>query len=96
MGSGYSKRKKEAKAMEEQFLKMEAAMAQEEYTGQAGSGLVSITINGKGDVVAIKIKPECLDPEDPEIIEDLIKAAFKAAKTHLDSALSNLQGRFPF
>lgn len=96
MGSGYAKRKKEAKAMEEQFLKMEAAMAQEEYTGQAGNGLVSITINGKGDVLSVKVKPECLDPEDPEVIEDLIRSAFKDAKKQLDAALSMLQRGLPF
>lgn len=96
MGSGYAKRKKEAKAMERQFLEMEAALKEKRYVGQAGNGLVAITMNGKGDVIQVKVQPTCLDPEDPEIIEDLIRSAFKDAKKQMDEDLSSMQAGLPF
>lgn len=96
MGSGYAKRKKEAKAMEQQFLEMESALEQKRYVGQAGNGLVSITINGKGDVISVKVQPTCLDPEDPEVIEDLIRSAFQDAKKQMNEELSLMHPGMPF
>lgn len=96
MGSGYAKKKKEAKMMEQQFLEMEAALEEKRYEGQAGNNLVSLVINGKCDIVSIKIQPQCLDPEEPEVVEDLIRAAFKEAKSAMDKEMSLLRSGMPF
>ncbi|ASD30498.1 YbaB/EbfC family nucleoid-associated protein [Chlamydia abortus] len=96
MGSGYAKKKKEAKMMEQQFLEMEASLEKKHYEGQAGNGLVSIVINGKCDIVSVKVQPTCLDPEDPEVIEDLFHSAFKEAKEAMDKELSVMRASMPF
>lgn len=88
MGSGFAKKKKEARMMEQQFLEMEASLKQKQYTGEAGNGLVSVTINGKCDIISVKVKPICLDPEEPEVIEDLFCAAFRAAKQAMDAEMA--------
>lgn len=69
--------------------KMQEAQAQIEYTeaeGIAGAGLVSVTLKGKGDLVAIKIDPSLMEDE-AEIIEDLVKAAHREARKNLDLAM---------
>ncbi|SYX08818.1 hypothetical protein,hypothetical protein,DNA-binding protein, YbaB/EbfC family,Uncharacterised BCR, YbaB family COG0718 [Chlamydia poikilotherma] len=96
MGSGYAKKKKEAKIMEQQFLEMEASLEQKRYEGQAGNGLVSVVINGKCDIVSVKVQPTCLDPEEPEVIEDLFRSAFKEAKEAMDKEMSVMRGGMPF
>ncbi|WP_375793238.1 YbaB/EbfC family nucleoid-associated protein [Chlamydia sp. 12-01] len=96
MGSGYAKKKKEAKIMEQQFLEMEASLEQKRYEGQAGNGLVSVVINGKCDIVSIKIQPVCLDPEEPEVVEDLFRSAFKEAKEAMDKEMSVMRAGMSF
>ncbi|QVE48883.1 YbaB/EbfC family nucleoid-associated protein [Chlamydia crocodili] len=96
MGSGYAKKKKEAKIMEQQFLEMEASLEQKRYEGQAGNGLVSVVINGKCDIVSVKVQPTCLDPEEPEVIEDLFRSAFKEAKEAMDKEMSIMRAGMPF
>jgi hypothetical protein len=85
MGTGFSKKKKEARAMQEQFSMIQNQMSSMEVTGAAGSGLVTITLSGDGEMKSIKIKPECVDPEDVEGLEILIKAAHQDAKEKLKS-----------
>jgi DNA-binding YbaB/EbfC family protein len=91
MGSGFSKRKKEAKALQSQFSQMQSQMEKTEVVGSAGNGLVTVTINGSHEIKQLKIKPECVDPEDIEGLEDLIKAAFADA----NKKLSNAEGSMP-
>lgn len=83
MGSGFSKRKKQAKALQSQFAELQNSLKEKEVIGTAGNGLVTVTLSGDGDLKQIKIKPECVDPEDVEGLEDLIKAAFKQASDQI-------------
>lgn len=76
MGTGFSKKKKQARLLQDQLSQMHSKMQNVETTGSAGNGLVTVTLSGEGDLKQIKIKPECVDPEDVEGLEDLIKAAF--------------------
>jgi len=85
MGTGFSKKKKQARMFQEQLSKMQSQMKETEVTGIAGNGLVSITLTGENDLKVIKIKPECVDPEDVEGLEDLIKAAYNDANKKLKS-----------
>lgn len=75
MGTGFSKKKKQARAMQDQLSKMQNQMQNSEFTGAAGNGLVQLTLSGDGDLKQLKIKPECVDVDDIEGLEDLIKAA---------------------
>ena len=79
MGTGFSKKKKEARMMQQQFSKIQEQISSMEVTGSAGGGLVSITLNGDNEMKAIKIKPECVDKEDIEGLEILVKAAYADA-----------------
>ncbi|MBS4166048.1 Nucleoid-associated protein [Neochlamydia sp. AcF65] len=83
MGTGFSKQKKQAKMLQDQFSKLQTQLQATEVIGSAGNGLVSITLSGEHELKQIKIKPECVDPEDVEGLEDLIKAAYKDAFTKL-------------
>jgi DNA-binding YbaB/EbfC family protein len=80
MGTGFAKKKKQAKMMQEQFMQMQEKMKNIEVTGTAGNGLVQVILNGEGDILSVKIKPECVDPNDIEGLEDLVKLAFQDAK----------------
>jgi nucleoid-associated protein EbfC len=83
MGTGFSKKKKEARMMQQQFSQMQEKMNSIEAIGSAGNGLVTVTLTGEGELKAIKIKPECVDPEDVEGLELLIKAAYADASKSL-------------
>lgn len=85
MGTGFSKKKKQAKLLQEQFSKMQEQIQEAEATGTAGNGLVTITLSGEHELKQIKIKPECVDKDDIEGLEDLIKAAYKDALNKLKS-----------
>lgn len=98
MGSGYAKRKKQAKMLQEQMSKLQEQMADAEVTGSAGNGLVTVVLNGHREIKSLTIKPECVDPEDIEGLEDLIRAAFNDALKKVEDAtpdLSALTGGMP-
>lgn len=92
MGSGFAKKKKEAKLMQEQFGKIQSEMQTKEVTGSAGSGLVVMTLSGEGELKKVKIKPECVDKEDIEGLEILIKAAHADAQKKLKEQSPSLAG----
>lgn len=69
--------------MQDQFMQMQDKLKNMEVTGSAGNGLVEITLNGDNEIKRISIKPDCVDPEDVEGLQDLIKAAFKDAQEKL-------------
>ncbi len=76
-----------------QELQSRMAAAQEEIqsievTGSSGAGLVSVTVGGKGDLKGVKIDPSLMNPEEGDILEDLIVAAHADAKTRLDEAIA--------
>ncbi len=90
MGSGFAKRKKEAKKMQQQMQEMQQVMKSATATGTAGGGLVTITLTGEHEMKKIAIKPECVDPEDVEGLEDLIRAAYSDAMKQLEKETPNL------
>ncbi|MGR3952525.1 MAG: YbaB/EbfC family nucleoid-associated protein [Chlamydia sp.] len=83
MGTGFAKKKKQAKEFQSQMSRMQQTIASElsiaEVEGSAGNGLVTIILNGNGEMKRIRIQPECVDKEDIEGLEVLIKAAHTAA-----------------
>jgi DNA-binding YbaB/EbfC family protein len=71
---------KQAQAMQAKMAKMQEELADLQIEGSAGGGMVTITMNGKQEILGLKIKPEVVDPEDVEGLEDLIMAAYNDAK----------------
>lgn len=70
---------KQAQKMQEDVAVLQSDLDQREYTATSGGGLVEVTVDGKHFVKSIKIKPEAIDPDDAEMIEDLITVAVNEA-----------------
>jgi DNA-binding YbaB/EbfC family protein len=79
---------KQAQQMQEKMAEMQAKLESMEIDGEAGAGLVRITLNGKGDLRRIKLDPKVIDPADTEMLEDLIVAAHASARQKLEAAAS--------
>jgi DNA-binding YbaB/EbfC family protein len=78
---------KQAQAMQQKMAKMQDELAAMEIEGTAGGGVVTITMNGKQEILGIKIKPEAVDPEDVEGLEDLLMAAYNDARTRASEVM---------
>ena len=104
MAKGYSARRgfsngsgasmKQA-AMQQQLMKMQEDMAKKQqeveektFTASVGGGAVSATVSGKKEVTALAIKPEAVDPEDVEMLQDLVISAVNEALRQADEAMS--------
>ena len=79
---------KQAQAMQARMAELQAEMARIEIAGQAGGGMVRVTLNGKGELRSVKIDPKLLAPAEAEILEDLIVAAFADAKAKVEARLA--------
>jgi hypothetical protein len=76
---------KQAQQMQQKMADMQEALEAAEVDGSAGGGLVSVTMSGKGELKRIKIDPSLGNPDDIEVLEDLIVAAHKDAKTRVEA-----------
>jgi DNA-binding YbaB/EbfC family protein len=84
MGSGFSKMKKQARMMQQQFSQIKEQQSLKTVEGSAGGGLVTVTLNGEKLLKKISIKPECVNPNDIEGLQDLILGAFEEAAKKLE------------
>jgi len=78
MGGGPSNMQsmiKQAQKMQEDMATLQAELEEREYDVAAGGGVVNVKINGKKEILSVKIDPEVVDPDDIETLEDLIVAA---------------------
>ena len=85
MGSGFSKMKKQARLMQEQFGQMKNKLETTLVEGSAGNGLVTVTLNGAKELKKITIKKECVNPDDIEGLQDLILGAFEDAASKIET-----------
>ena len=69
----------QAQEMQEQLAKVQEEAANETVEATAGGGMVTVTANGAGEIVEIKIAKEAIDPDDPEMLADLVLAAVNEA-----------------
>ena len=76
---------KQAQEMQSKMAEMQTALADLEVTGQSGGGFVTVTVNGKGELKQVKIDPKLADPNEVAVLEDLIVAAAKDAKSKADA-----------
>ncbi|HWK44844.1 MAG TPA: YbaB/EbfC family nucleoid-associated protein [Stellaceae bacterium] len=79
---------KQAQQMQTRMTEMQAELDRVEVTGAAGGGMVKMTLTGKGDLKKISLDKALLDPEEVEVLEDLILAAFTDAKAKVESHVS--------
>ncbi len=79
---------KQAQEMQSKMAEMQAKLEAVEISGAAGGGMVTATLNGKGDLRGIKIDPALADPAEIEVLEDLVVAAVNDAKTRVDAHAS--------
>lgn len=78
---------KQAQEIQGRMQRMQEELAALEVSGQSGAGLVQVTLNGKGEMRSVKIDPSLLKPDDAEIVEDLVLAAFQDAKSKVESEM---------
>ncbi len=78
---------KQAKELQSKMAEMQAQIEQLTQTGTSGGGLVSVTLNGKGELHGLELDPSLMKPDEKEILEDLIVAAHADAKSKLEVAL---------
>ena len=83
---------KQAQAMQRKLQEAQQEIAETELTGSAAGGMVEYTIMGDKTPVSISIKPEAVDPEDVEMLEDMIVAAINDANAQADKLQQELMG----
>ena len=93
---------KQAQAMQAKMMKAQEELKEARVEGNAGGGMVSATVNGQGELVGVKISKEVVDPEDVEMLEDLILAAVSdaanKAREMMEQRMGSLTGgmKLPF
>jgi DNA-binding YbaB/EbfC family protein len=80
---------KQAQQMQTRMAEMQAKLAEIEMSGQSGGGMVSAVMNGKGELKKITLDKSAVDPEDVEILEDLIIAAVADAKNKVEAYVAS-------
>jgi nucleoid-associated protein EbfC len=96
MGMDMNKLMQQVGEMQEQMQKAQEELANETVEATAGGGMVKVVANGAGDIKEIKIDPKAIDPNDAEMLEDMIVAAVneasRSAKSLQESKLGGLAG----
>ena len=94
---------KQAQRMQRQMEEKQKEMEEKEWEATAGGGAVTVKVSGKREIVAVKLSPEVVDPDDIEMLQDLIVAATNEAMRQADDASAALMGKmtgglggFPF
>jgi nucleoid-associated protein EbfC len=94
MSFDMNKMLREAQRMQEELAKAQEQAATETVDASAGGGMVTVKANGAGEIVEIKIDPRAIDPDDPEILEDMILAAvneaLRSSRSLMESKMSGL------
>ena len=84
---------KQAQKMQQEMLRMQQEMETKTFTAAAGGGMVKATVNGKHEVVDLMINPEAVDPDDVEMLQDMIIAAVNEAMRTADTESANNMSR---
>lgn len=79
---------KQAQQMQAKMEEMQKRLGDVEASGQAGAGMVTCTVSGKGELKKVKFDKAMIDPDDLEMLEDLVVAAFNDAKTKVDALVA--------
>ena len=82
----------QAQQIQEQMKRAQEELARKEVTGTAGGGMVTVTANGKGELLKVQIDPKVVDPKDVAMLEDLVLAAVNAALRAVQEAAAAEMG----
>ena len=85
---------KQAQKMQRQMEESQKELETKEVTGQAGGGVVKVTVSGKREITKVEIDPEAVDPEDTEMLEDLVMAAANEALRSMEDLTQQTMGKF--
>lgn len=80
---------KQAQMMQKKMEEEQAKLAQEEVEGSSGGGMVKVTLNGKFEMKRLSLDNSLVDPQDVEVLEDLIVAAYNDAKNKVDAKMQD-------
>ncbi len=84
---------KQVQKMQQQMQDAQSQLEEETFTAAAGGGMVTLSMNGRREVLSVEIKPECLDPDDVEMLQDMVKAAVNDCLKKIDEASEASMGR---
>ncbi|MCD7756325.1 MAG: YbaB/EbfC family nucleoid-associated protein [Firmicutes bacterium] len=84
---------KQAQKMQQELLRMQEEQETKTYSATSGGGMVTATVNGKHEVVSLQIQPEAVDPEDVEMLQDMVIAAVNEAMRTADTEAANNMSR---
>ena len=84
---------KQVQKMQQDMLRMQEEQEKATYTAKSGGGMVAATVNGKHEVVSLEINPEAVDPDDVEMLQDMVIAAVNEAMRAADTAASENMSR---
>ena len=84
---------KQAQKMQQELLRMQEEQETKTYTAKAGGGMVTATVNGKHELVNLEVNPEAVDPEDVEMLQDMVIAAVNEAMRTADAEAANNMSR---
>ena len=84
---------KQVQKMQQDMLRMQEEQENKTYSAKAGGGMVTATVNGKHELVNLEIKPEAVDPDDVEMLQDMVIAAVNEAMRAADTDAANNMSR---
>ena len=84
---------KQAQKLQQQMMQMQEEQQKKTHTATSGGGMVSATVNGKHELVNLEIKPEAVDPDDVEMLQDMVIAAVNEAMRAADAEAANNMSR---
>ena len=84
---------KQAQKLQQEMIRMQQEQEAKTYTAAAGGGMVSATVSGKHELVGLEINPEAVDPDDVEMLQDMVMAAVNEAMRAADTDAANNMSR---
>lgn len=91
---GQANMMKRIQQMQEEMGRVQQECEAAEYSASAGGGAIDVTVTGKHQLVSVKIQPDVVDPEDVEMLEDLLVAAVNEAMRKADETMERELGKF--
>ena len=92
-GNNMQQLARQAQKLQQQMTKMQEELEQREYEASAGGGMVNVKVNGKKELVSLEIKPEAVDPDDVEMLQDMVIAAVNEAMRTANDTMEREMGK---
>jgi nucleoid-associated protein EbfC len=93
MAKGMSGMMKQVQKMQKKMMELQGELEQERVEGTAGGGMVTVVANGRQDILEIKIQPDVVNPDDVEMLEDLVLAAIHQAQQRAQEMMNQEMGQ---